>query len=64
VTVKFGRGICPEPGCNRVISGRYFGLALNRPQKIILLRHKNLSRTDYCNGGRRVVEMIPETTDG
>ena len=52
---KFGRGICPE--CQRVISGRRLGISL--VPKIELLRHKNLTRSAYCNGGRKVVDATP-----
>jgi hypothetical protein len=55
---KFGRGICPQ--CNRVISGRKLGISL--VPKIELLRHKNLTRTAPCNGGRKVVDEMPEVS--
>jgi hypothetical protein len=56
MSAEFARGICPE--CQRVVSGRIFGLGLT--PKIELLRHKNLTRTNWCNGGRKVVQaMVP-----
>jgi hypothetical protein len=59
---KFGRAICPQ--CQRVISGRFIGYPFtDRPRKIELLRHKNLTRTAYCNGGRKVIDAMPEVSD-
>lgn len=49
----YGRGICPE--CQRVISGLYLGIDR---RKIELKRHKNLTRTNWCNGGRKVVQAM------